>query len=353
MAPVLAPGAVRRLLLVKLSSLGDVVHALPLLEALRVGLGSEAEIVWAVREKFTDLLRGNPHLSASSTLKGSAPGEILAFGGTLRERRFDVALDAQGLLVSGLVARLSNAPVRVGFDLNREGNALFLTHATVPARERRHMVEKLMGFCDALGVPRLAPRPQTYLAAGEEDAARALLADAGDGPRVGLIVGASTPEKAWPAERWSELARRLADQGFRPVLLGGPGEVATAEEIAREAGGAVAANLAGKTTPRALASVQALCAVVVGGDSGPTHLAVALGVPVVGLYGVTDPARTGPDWGPAPSVTLDYAERDAPPESRRPRHPTLPDALARVPAEAVAEAVEELSRVQGAGLRTQ
>lgn len=342
MSPVMEPGRVRRLLLVKLSSLGDVVHSLPLLEALRVGLGPKVEIIWAVREKFADLLHGNPHLSVLSTLKESAFGDVMAFGRTLSGMHSDVALDAQGLLLSGVVTRLSGAPVRIGFDLGREGNTLFLTHAVVPAKERRHMVEKLLGFCDALGIPRLAPRPQEYLARGEISTAEKLVVNIGEGPRVGCIIGASTPAKMWPRKRWVELARILNGQGFRVVLLGGSGEQSLAEEIVQEAGGAVAVNLAGKTSPRVLASVQAQCAAVVGGDSGPTHLAVAVGVPVVGLYGVTDPVRTGPDWGAAPSVTLDFAEKDAPPASRRPRHPTLPDALARIPAPAVAEAVTKL-----------
>jgi heptosyltransferase-1 len=328
----------RRLLLVKLSSLGDVVHALPLADALRAGLGDIVVLGWAVRSKFADLLHGNPNLDTVYELRGSGMGDILAFGRALKTKQFDTALDAQGLLVSGLVSRLSGAPLRIGLDANREGNALFMTRPVVPAKGRTHVVDKLLGFCDALGIPRLAPHPQRYLADGEAVAAEELLCSAGASPRVGCIVGASTPEKAWPVERWVDAARRQADQGVRVVLLGGPGETATAEAIVRGAAGAVAANLVGKTAPRVLAAVLARCQVVIGGDSGPTHLAVAVGTPVVGLYGVTDPARTGPCWGPAPAVVLDYAEEDAPPEERRPRHPTVPGALARIPAEATAKA---------------
>lgn len=335
---VVDPKIIKRLLFVKLSSLGDVVHALPLLEAIREGLGPEVHIIWAVRTKFADLLQGNPHLSALSTLKGSGIGEIWGFGQTLKTERFDVALDTQGLLASGVVTRLSGAPVRIGYDLNREGNTLFLTHPVVPAKQRAHMVEKLLGFCDALGIPRLPPRPQTYLAEGERAKAGELLAGARNGPIIGCIVGASTPEKTWPQERWVAVARQLADDGCQVILLGGPSEVSIGEAITKEAGGAITANLAGKTTPRVLASVLARCDVVVGGDSGPTHLAVAVGTPVVGLYGVTDPVRTGPNWGAAPAIVLDYAEKDAPPETRRPRHPTLTDSLARIPAEAAATA---------------
>lgn len=342
-ARVADPARLRRVLLVKLSSLGDVVHALPLAESLRAGLGPDAHLAWAVQERFAGLLDGNPHLNATYILQKKRLGPVLSLGSRLRADGFDAALDTQGLLVSGLVTRLSGAPLRIGLDRNREGNALLMTHPVVRARHRGHIVEKLLGFCDALGVPRLPARPQRYLADAEADTAATLLAGAdADGPVVGCIVGASTAEKAWPVERWSELARLLADKGARVVLLGGPGEVETARAIVGQTKGAVATDLTGKTPLRVLAAILARCQVVVGGDSGPTHLAVAVGTPVVGLYGVTDPAMTGPCWGPAPAVVLDYAEADAPPALRRPRRPTLPDALARIPASAAAEAALSL-----------
>lgn len=344
---ILASDTPRRVLLVKLSSLGDVVHALPLAEALRAGLGPSVEIVWAVRDKFADLLYGNPNLMEVSKISGNGPRDLIAFGTLLRQggQTFDVALDAQGLFVSGIVSRLSGARTRIGFDLNREGNTLFLTHPVVSTRPRMHMVEKLMGFCDALGIPRLAPRPQRYLAEGQSAAAQALLAEAqGEGPTVGCIVGASTPEKTWPRTRWVALAGILKGNGIRVVLLGGPAEKEVADQIVKEAKGAVALNLVGRTPLTTLASVMAQCDVVVGGDSGPTHLAVGVGASVVGLYGVTDPVRTGPHWGSAPSITLDFATADAPPENRRARHPTLTDGLSRIPADAVAEAAEKLLR---------
>ena len=337
--------ALSRVLLVKLSSIGDIVHALPLADALRAAF-PDAHLAWAVRSKFAALLDGNPNLDAVHALDGSRPRDLIAFGRRLRRENFDAALDAQGLLVSGLVTRLSGAKTRVGLDRNREGNTLFLTHPIVPGRQRAHIVEILRGFVPALGLP--APGPvtaQTYLADGEADNAAALLAQAGADalPVVGFIVGASTADKTWPRERWVELCRRISDNGARPVLLGGPGEATLAQTIQNEAGGAsVVGSLVGKTPLRVLASTLARCAVVVGGDSGPTHLAVSVGAPVVGLYGVTDPARTGPTWGPARAVVLDFADADAPAAQRRPRHGTLPDALARIPASAVAQALFDL-----------
>jgi heptosyltransferase I len=328
----------QRLLLVKLSSLGDVVHALALVESLRVGLGPEAFIGWAVRKKFAPLLTGNPHISQVYAIEKDS--DVLAFGRELREAKFDVAIDTQGLFFSGLVTYLSGARRRGGFDLNREGNRIFLTEASVSAKTRRHMVEKLLDFCPALGLPVVAAQPQQYLIEGEREAANGLLTPVHDERKVGLIIGASTPEKAWPEDKWVGLCQKLLANGLVPVLLGGPGESEMAGRIVSQAKGVL--NLVGKTTPRVLASVQAQCSVVVGGDSGPTHLAVSVGVPVVGLYGVTDPVRTGPQWGASRSVVIDLAQTDAPPETRRARHTTLPDAMSRIPVERVEQAVIDL-----------
>lgn len=347
--PVVADpqATLKRILLVKLSALGDIVHALPLAEGLRAAL-PHAHLAWAVRGKFAPLLAGCPHLDAMLPLEGRGARDIAAFGQRLRRERFDAVLDAQGLLVSGLLARLSNAPLRIGMDRNREGNAWFLTHPVVPGRRERraHIVNVLLDFLPALGLPRPAHvSPQTYLADGEAAAATALLAQATSGndeaPRAGLIIGASTPDKAWPAERWAQLTRLVWARGLRPVLLGGPGEADLAAFVLQN-GAPETASLVGQTPLPVLASVLARCQVVVGGDSGPTHLAVGVGTPVVGLYGVTDPALTGPAWGSAPAVVLDFAEADAPSEKRRARHNTVPDALARIPAEDVAEAVVDV-----------
>jgi lipopolysaccharide heptosyltransferase I len=343
--PVADHYGLNRILLVKLSSLGDIVHALPLLEALRAGLGKQAHIAWAIRGKFAELLEGNPFLDAVYPLEDSSPESILRFGKTLRNQRFDVTLDTQGLLVSGFITRLSGAPLRIGMDANREGNAFFLTHPVVGAKQRIHMVDKLMGFCNAVGIPPLPVAPQIYLVEGAKRAASALLSEAErKGPVIGCIVGASTPEKTYPALQWVEVARQLANQGAQVVLLGGTKEATVAAEITAQSNGAVAINLVGKTPVRTLASTLALCDIIVGGDSGPTHLAVSVGTPVVGLYGVTDPVRTGPQWGSGLSLVLDYAEKDAPPETRRPRHSSLTDALSRIPSKAVSDAAMELLR---------
>lgn len=337
------PASLRRILLVKLSAFGDIIHALPLADALRAAL-PQVFLGWAVRRRFQDLLTGNPNLDRVYLLESKRPADALRLGAELRAERFDVALDVQGLLFSGVLTRLSAAPTRIGYDWNREGNALWMTHPVVPARMRFHMVDKIMGFCDALGVPRLRARSQTYLLESGAGPAEPLLERVPAATCVGLVVGASTPSKQWPTTHWAELARRLASEGLAPILVGGAGEEALAAEIVREAGDAVALNLVGKVPIGHLASVLARCAVVVGSDTGPTHLAVSVGTAVVGLYGVSDPVHSGPDWGPAPGTILDY-NTEAPAEHRRFRRAAVSDALSRIPVSAVCEAVLTLLRL--------
>ncbi|MBC8143310.1 MAG: glycosyltransferase family 9 protein [Armatimonadetes bacterium] len=329
-----------RLLLVKLSSLGDVVHALPLLQALRAGLAPDAVIAWAVAKPFAPLLENNPHLSWTHVLPSKRAADVWKFGQELRSHGYETAFDAQGLFVSGAVTALSGAARRVGFDGNREGNALFMTDAVVPSGERFHVVQRLLGFCDTLDIPRPARiEPQTYLTTTDVSALLAPLAG-GDAPVVGCVIGASVANKSWTIERWQLCLRLMGEAGCRPVLLGAASDATSGDALA--ASGAL--NLVGKTSLPELASVLAKCAVVIGPDSGATHLAVAVGTPVVGLYGVTDPAKTGVLWGSGPAMVLDYAETDAPPATRRARHPTLTDALARIPAQAVADAALRLIR---------
>ncbi len=329
-----------RLLLVKLSSLGDVVHALPLLQALRGGLSPDAVIAWAVAKPFASLLENNPYLSWTHVLPSKSAADVWRFGQELRSHGYETAFDAQGLFVSGAVTLLSGAARRVGFDGNREGNRAFLTDAVVPSRERVHVVQRLLGFCDTLDIPRPARiEPQSYLAGTDVSALLEPFAG-GDAPIVGCVIGASVANKSWTLPQWVRCLVILRRAGCRSVLLGSADEAEAADALRSDN----VLNLAGKTSLPELASVLAKCNVVIGPDSGVTHLAVAVGTPVVGLYGVTDPAKTGVLWGSAPALVLDYAEADAPPALRRARHPTLTDALARIPAQAVADAAMRLIR---------
>ena len=303
---------IERLLIVKTSSLGDVIHALPVVQALkdaRPGL----TLGWVVRRRCADVLRGNPNIDCLYVLENKPSfGELARLRQTLRAARYEVALDMQGLFLSGLVTRLSGAPVRAGWDRNREANALFLTHPVVPGKASRvgvrHEIDLLAGFVRALGAVPPAGKfpPQPYLAA--EDAAKA--ADRLRGlphPRLALNVGAARAYKRWPTEAWVELAGALLKSGRSLVFVGDKDDAATVAEVRGHLPpDAEIRDVSGQTALRELAAVLAECDLVVSGDTGPMHLAVAVGTPVVALFGATDPRRHGP-YGDRNTVVSDAA----------------------------------------------
>ena len=301
MKPLPPLAEIDRLLIVKTSSLGDVIHALPAVQALK-----EARPAPDARLGRPPPLRGHPArqpailTTCTSWTISRHAGELARLRRTLHTARYEVALDMQGLALSGLITGLSGAPTRVGWDRNREMNALFLTHPVVPGRPSqvgiRHEVDLLYGFPRALGVdvpPGDFP-PQPYLAEeGRYEAADRLRVL--PRPRLALNVGAARAYKRWPTAHWAELAHALLQKGFGLVFVGDERDAVTVAEIKAQLPPTPnAVDVAGQTTLRELASFLAACDLVVSGDTGPMHLAVAVGTPVVALFGATDPRRHGP-----------------------------------------------------------
>ena len=303
-----------KIALVKLSAIGDVVHALPLARALREAR-PEAEITWVAERREAALLRDHPDVDrvVAVDTRGwrralRAPGQVPAAGRALgaavralRAVRADVALDAQGLLKSGLVTAATGAPLRVGFraaDCRERLNAWF-TNRRVAAPRSRHVVEQYLALLAPLGVA--APRVEFQLAArpAAERAMAAWLATARVGPGDSLVVvspGAGRADKRWAPDRFRALADALTSRGGARVLaLWGPGEEALA--AAAVAGLAPRALLAPPTDLDELVALLRRAALVVAGDTGPLHLAVAAGTSALGLYGPTRAARNGP-YGP-------------------------------------------------------
>ena len=206
---------VRRLLIVKTSAIGDVIHALPVVQALK-DAAPGLVLDWVVRARSADVLRGNPAIDTLRVLPDKPGlGDLSALRREMHAARYDMALDMQGLALSGLITLLSGAPVRVGWDRGREANTLFLTHPLVPGKGPvRHEIDLLYGFAEALGVYTAHPEftPQPYLAAEGAAKAAAWLEHL-PRPRVALNVGASRAYKRWPAACWGEVARGLADDG--------------------------------------------------------------------------------------------------------------------------------------------
>lgn len=336
---------IERLLVVKTSSIGDVIHALPIVRAMkdaRPGL----HLGWVVRRRCADVLRGNPAIDSLYEMPDEPSlGELLTLRRELRAGRYHLALDMQGLVLSGLVTRLSGAPVRVGWDRNREGNALFLTHPLVPGKAKdRHEVDLLYGFAEALGVHAPHPEftPQPYLAAEGAGKAQEWLSGLRR-PRVALNVGASRAYKRWPVERWAQVAHGLLNRGYGLVFIG---DKVDAEAVAQVKGEQTRwhvqtkfmRDLSGKTTLREMASVLAACDLLVTADTGPMHVAVAVGTPVVALFGATDPRRHGP-YG-ARNVVLHDPAPGAMGAGRRPTDDAGAASLARITPADVLAAVE-------------
>lgn len=263
-----------RLLSVRLSALGDVIHAIPAV----IDLLSAGEVFWIVEAPYAEMVRIVTGATAIPVrLKRWSPGEIVAAWRGVRG--FDVAVDFQGNIKSAAVTRASGAPLRYGFDRNgvREGPAAWFYTERVAVDPTRHVVDW-----------------NRELAAAVAESGGAARANWGDFPadrenrlrdfrdRIVLLPGAGRPEKQWAVERFRELVSHLGDA----VVAWGPGE--------RELAGAIGGTLAPPTDLRELAFLLQHARVVVGGDTGPLHLAAALGTKVVGLYGPTDPRRNGP-----------------------------------------------------------
>jgi heptosyltransferase-1 len=300
-----------RILLVRTSSLGDVVHSLPVLAALRRHLPG-ARIGWVVEEAFAPLLAGHPDLDQLIVVRlrpwGRRPwqvrtlGEIAGFLAALDRFAPQVVLDLMGNHKAAAIAALSLAPRRIGHARagRREPSSAFWLSERVPV-DGSHAVDRALSLLDALGLPREPAdfgghklfRATTGPAAAVPGAAA---------PRFALIhPGAGWGNKAYPPAWWGEAARRLhAATGIRTRVAAAPGEEALAAAVVAAAGGGSepAAEVVAAPDLPALAALLRGAALMLGGDTGPTHLAHALGTPVLMVMGPTDPDRHGPYGAP-------------------------------------------------------
>ena len=305
----------QRILLIKPSSLGDVVHALPVLHGLRRRYPN-ARIDWLLSSSLAPLLEGHGELDGlvlfdrrnygRIAFSPSVAVEFVRFVRRLRASRYDLVIDLQGLFRTGFLARASGVPIRIGFADAKEGASFFYNHhsPSVPAEthavDRNYSVARLLGFDD---VPIEFHSPLTH---GDRAEADRLLRKAGfdDAPLVAVVPGARWETKVWLPERFTETIVELqAGHDVRCVLLGGPDETARCAQIAAACRDAPI-NLAGQTSLRILAAVLAKADAVLCHDSGAMHVAVALDRPVVCLIGPTNPARTGPYRRPNDVVRL-------------------------------------------------
>lgn len=270
---------VRRILVVRLGAMGDILHALPAVSALRLGFPG-ASICWAAAPRWRDLLRGNPLVDELIEIDRRSAAGLLRGWRALRRERFDLAVDFQGLWQSALVATIARATRIAGYgraQARERGAAIFYTD-TVHAMAS-HVVDRNLELAAAAGAPRRVfefPLPPGRLE-GELPAEPFILAS----PLAGWTA------KQWPLEHYRDLARDIRERmGLALAVNGPPGS----ERLLRGIEGAVVhvSSVAG------LIGATRRAAAVVGVDSGPLHLAAALGKPGIAIYGPTDPARNGP-----------------------------------------------------------
>ena len=293
-----------RTLVVRLSALGDLVHTLPVVAALRRG-DPTGRIDWLVDERFKELVDLVPAIDRRMTWprRGSSLSSYYRAIRELRRERYDVALDVQGLFKSGAAAWLGGATRVVGFDRTglREPAASWFHTERALATSPGHVIEKNLTLVSHLGVD---PRPWSFPIETPPTSVvarvREQLSLDGEEPFVVVNPGSAWPSKCWPPARYGELAQRMsAELGSRVVVAWGPGEQDLAAAVVDAAAGA--AVLAPPTDIRDLVSLLRAASLVVGGDTGPLHLAMAARTPVVAIYGPSDPVRNGP-WGPADVV---------------------------------------------------
>lgn len=285
------------IVIVRLSALGDATLAVPVVRTLRAAY-PRARLTWITSPLAFALLEGLPGVEFIVIDKPGTLGDYRALARQLRGRRFDALLALQANLRVNLIYPLINADIKLGFDLHRarEGQWLF-TNQRIPFKSE-HLLDSFLAFARALGAKHSL---MTWdLPLGASDYAFADQQLAGGGPLLAVNPAASKPERNWSVEGYVSVLRSAQARWHLGIVLTGgshPDEIALGKHIAEQLHGRVI-NLVGKTTPKQLAAVLKHCDCLLAPDTGPTHIAVAVGTPVIGLYAVAPPELSGPYFYP-------------------------------------------------------
>ena len=305
-------------LIIKPSSLGDVVRCLPILAGLRTQYPN-AHLAWLVRPDCAEILKSSPHLDeiimfdrkhyGNISRNLTAARDFIRFLKSLHQQKFDLVIDLQGLFRSAFIGLCTAAPVRLGFARAREFASVFYTHRIAAPNQSEHIVDSYWRFAQHLGFDHLQKKFDLHLNTQIIQESKNLLSlnqIAPNAPYVVLLIGGTSTKKRWPPQRFAELAQILQQKyHLTSVLLGaGRVETNTALQLLQHAPDKkIIINLVNQTTLLQTAALIKNSRLVVGNDSGPLHIAAALSVPLVGLYGPTNPAVVGP-YGQLDSVVL-------------------------------------------------
>lgn len=318
MKPIRFPSPPQRILIIKPSSLGDVVHTLPVLNLLR-RQWPKSHISWLIGSAFAGLIEGHPQLNelipfdrrlfAKWWHDPQAAGDLYRFNRDLSKRNFDLVLDLQGLFRSGWLTYLTKAPIRIGFANARELAHVFYTHRVPVHSMNQHAVDRYLATTEILGC---GTSPVEFkMVVNPEDRTQADSLVAGLGPFALLMPGTNWPTKRWPAEYFAQVIEPLQSrQDLATVIAGSSDAADIAVQLTQAASKNPAArviNAVGKTTLKQLVALIDKASLVIANDSGPMHIASALNKPLIALFGPTNPIRTGPYGRPETVLRMDIA----------------------------------------------
>jgi heptosyltransferase-1 len=284
----------RKILIIKPSSLGDVVHSLPFLNVIRTCF-PKAEIHWVIAKGLEGLLEGHPMVNKLWIINKDKWKKIKNVKGTisefnvlfkeLKKEKFDLVVDLQGLLRSGVLTAATGAPVKVGFKEAREGSKIFYTHKVEGGRDI-YAVDRYLKIADFLGCDITDIRFPFPLHFKSSIITNYSLPE----DYAVIVPGARWKTKVWPSKKFGKLSSKLP---IMTVIVGSKTDIDIANEIVALSKGK-ATSLADKTDLKELIEVIRNARFMVSNDSGPMHIAAALGIPVFAIFGPTDPLRTGP-----------------------------------------------------------
>lgn len=331
----------RDIAIVMLSAIGDAVHVLPLVNALKRAY-PDTRITWVVQPGAYQLVRDHPAVDSFILFhrrRGlSAVRSFFEIRHMLRRRRFDLVIGLQVYFKAGVITAMTRSRVKLGFDVARarDLNWVFTTHR-IPARPAQHVQDQYFEFLDYLGVEHRPIEWRIELTDAEREAQREFF-DQLDAPACAVVAGTSKPQKNWAPERYAQVLDALeAEHGLRPVLVGGP------SQLERKIADRILDTTRARTVDmlgddlRRLVWILDGSALVISPDTGPLHIARALDRPVIGLYGYTNPKRNSPYRKYSDLLVDGYAR--FPGEDYPCNMEYRPDGMGRVTAQAVLEKV--------------
>jgi len=286
----------RHILLIKPSSLGDIVHAMPTCAAIRRAY-PKARLTWLVKREWASLVERIDGVDRVWPVESTAAGWLSQVS-PLRAERFDLVVDLQGLFRSAAIGRLSGSPLLVGFANGREGSPWFYSKRVPVPQVEMHAVDRYLLVAKAVGAGESgAPEFHFRIPQTDHEEVQRLLTRSGVMPGtswVAMGVSARWPTKRWPVESFAEVADRLQQEESRAVvMIGGRKERADVAAVSAMMKTS-AIDLTGATTVGLLPALLSKASMLITNDSGPMHIAAAVGTPVVALFGPTSAVRTGP-----------------------------------------------------------